>query len=300
MWGVLEMKTVSVDMNQLSEDYRRIERAILFLEKHASRQPELKEVADSVGLSEYHFQRIFMRWVGISPKRFLQYLTKERAKEMLRSSRSLLDVSIETGLSGPSRLHDLFVTYEAVTPGEYKSRGAGLEIVYGFHPSPFGECLVAAAPRCLCFLAFVQDSGRETTWLELLKEWPQAEFREDHGVTGALVQQIFAFHQGVYAEPLRVYLQGTKFQLKVWEALLRVPAGSVISYRDLAIQIGLPDGARAVGNAVGRNPLPVVIPCHRVIRGAGEMGGYRWGTSRKKALLAWEWSRFVEGERLGI
>ncbi len=282
------------ELKQLSRDYARVEQAIRFLEENDHRQPSLKEVAESVNLSEYHFQRLFTRWVGISPKRFLQFLTKERAKELLENSRDVLQVAYETGLSGPGRLHDLFVACEAVTPGEFKQRGQGLAITYGFHPTPFGECLVAVTERGICHLAFVGPDGRQLALDALTSRWHNAKLVQDTAGTRPVVQQIFAWYAGQSPTRLQLYLSGTNFQIKVWEALLRIPAGAVASYEDIAARIGRPSAARAVSNAVAHNPIPVIIPCHRVIRKGGDLGGYHYGTARKKALLGWEAARWSE------
>jgi AraC family transcriptional regulator of adaptative response/methylated-DNA-[protein]-cysteine methyltransferase len=281
----------TTNYKQLSNDYERVERAITFLEKNFQRQPELKEIAASINLSEYHFQRLFTRWVGISPKRFLQFLTKERAKELLEKSRDVLGVAYETGLSGPGRLHDLFVTCEAVTPGEFKSKGEGLAIAYGFHPTPFGECLLAATERGICNLAFVQPGDREQALNALKSRWRKARLNKDAARTRSLASQVFAWYIGQTPSPLHLVLSGTNFQIKVWEALLHVPPGAVVSYEDIAARIGRPTASRAVSNAVAQNPIPVIIPCHRVIRKAGEFGDYHYGTARKKALLGWEAAR---------
>jgi len=278
----------SSDYTSQAEDYQRIEQAIRYLEATYPAQPSLAEIANSVNLSEYHFQRLFSRWAGVSPKRFLQYLTKQHAKKLLDGSASILDTAYETGLSGPGRLHDLFVTWEAVSPGEYKNRGEGIVVIYGFHPSPFGECLLALTQRGISDLVFIQGDGRPAALAELRRRWQKAELREDCQATQATVRDVFAFYDGSQAHDLSLHLCGSPFQIKVWEALLHVPSGSVVAYEDLAIQIGLPGGSRAVGSAVGRNPLPVLIPCHRVIRRSGELGGYRWGLARKEALLGWE------------
>jgi len=286
-----------VTTEQLCEDYRRVERAIQFLEHNARRQPSLEETAAHLGLSEFHFQRLFTRWVGISPKRFLQFLTKERAKSLLDRSASLLETAYATGLSGPGRLHDLFVTYEAVTPGEYKRRGLGVEIRYGVHPTPFGVALTAATERGVCGLIFLNagDDSPQAALQDLRRRWPRADLLEDAARTAPLASQIFALEgedeAAATPEPLHVHLSGTAFQLQVWEALLRIPSGRVVSYEDLAAHIGKPTAARAVGNAVGANPLPVLIPCHRVVRRLGELGGYHYGTTRKLALLGWEMAR---------
>jgi AraC family transcriptional regulator of adaptative response/methylated-DNA-[protein]-cysteine methyltransferase len=282
------MQNLNIDFAGACNDYRRVEKAILYLEQHFTEQPGLKELAASANLSEFHFQRLFTRWVGISPKRFMQYLTKEWAKQLLEESRDLLYASLASGLSGPGRLHDLFVTWEAVTPGEYKQRGRGLTIRYGFHPTPFGECLLAMTDRGVCSLAFVRDGDHQGTLRFLRSSWPEASFKEDPTSTGGAAAAIFSRFTLGESSPVRLHLSGTNFQLKVWEALLNIPAGTVVSYEDIAVAIGLPGAARAVGNAVGRNPLPVIIPCHRVIRRSGEIGEYRWGSQRKKALLGWE------------
>ncbi len=282
------MYTNMTEYTSLAEDYRRIEQAILYLDANYDRQPSLKETAASVHLSEYHFQRLFTRWVGVSPKRFLQYLTKEHAKKLLERSENLLDVTYQSGLSSPGRLHDLFVTWEAVTPGEYKNRGEGVTISYGFHDTPFGECLTALSPRGVCGMSFIQDGDRRAALDELERRWRKAEFVSDPSGTADMTEEVFSFFDEQKADGLRLHLSGSSFQLKVWEALLGVPSGMLVSYEDIAVQIGLPRAARAVGAALGRNPIPVLIPCHRVIRKTGEIGDYRWGAARKKALLGWE------------
>jgi AraC family transcriptional regulator of adaptative response/methylated-DNA-[protein]-cysteine methyltransferase len=278
---------IQTDLKQLSEDYRRIEQAILYLENHYKDQPGLGEVAADIGLSEYHFQRLFTRWAGVSPKRFLQFLTKEGAKDLLGRSENLLDTTHQVGLSSLGRLHDLFVTTEAVTPGEYKSHGAGVTIRYGLHASPFGKCLIAVTERGICHLGFVQTSEGDAID-NLVAEWKQARMIEDHRSTSALVGPIFDLRASGRSKPLNVHLRGTNFQLKVWEALLQVPAGAVTTYEGIASSIGRPGATRAVGTAVGHNPIAVLIPCHRVIRKVGEFGNYRYGALRKKALLARE------------
>lgn len=284
------------DYVQLSEDYDRIEQAILFLEANYQAQPGLSEVAASVHLSEYHFQRLFTRWVGISPKRFLQFLTKEHAKQLLAHCVNVLDAAYETGLSSPGRLHDLFVAAEAVTPGEYKSKGEGMLITYGFHPTPFGESLLALTERGISDFIFVEGGDEEGALAILKSRWLRADLRQDQRQTQPIVRRIFLAlsrietvpASGNVGKPLSLYLCGTNFQIKVWEALLRIPPGAVVSYEDIAVHLGIPDAVRAVGNAVARNPIPVIIPCHRVIRKVGDFGGYRYGTARKKALLGWE------------
>ncbi len=282
------MDMMMTDTSSQAEDYQRIEQAIRYLDANYDRQPSLKEIAASVHLSEYHFQRLFTRWVGVSPKRFLQYLTKEHAKKLLERSENLLDVTFQSGLSSPGRLHDLFLTWEAVTPGEYKKRGEGLTISYGFHDTPFGECLIALSPRGICGLSFIKEGDRRASLDDLQRRWNKAEFASDQTGTSEVAADVFSYFDGHSTGDLRLHLAGTSYQLKVWEALLRVPSGMLVSYEDIAVQVGLPGSARAVGGAVGRNPIPVLIPCHRVIRRSGEIGDYRWGAARKKALLGWE------------
>lgn len=277
------------DPKQLSEDYLRIQQAILYLDNHYQEQPSLEEVAAHIGLSEYHFQRLFTRWAGVSPKRFLQFLTKEGAKDLLARSRSLLDTTHAVGLSSLGRLHDLFVTTEAVTPGEFKSRGAGVTVRYGFHPTPFGKCLIATTERGICHLSFMQGSEGEAIDA-LVADWSQADIVEDYASTAAYVQPIFTLGDNLGDRPLSVHLRGTNFQLKVWEALMQIPLGEVTTYSRIASQIGHPGAARAVGKAVGQNPIAVLIPCHRVLHTVGGFGNYRYGSLRKKALLAREFS----------
>jgi AraC family transcriptional regulator, regulatory protein of adaptative response / methylated-DNA-[protein]-cysteine methyltransferase len=283
------MNNALTDYRQLSEDYLRVEQAIKYLEDHYKDQPNLDEVAASIGLSEYHFQRMFTRWAGVSPKRFLQYLTKEGAKELLDQSENLLDTTYQIGLSSLGRLHDLFVTTEAITPGEYKSRGAGLTIRYGIHPTPFGKCLIGVTERGICHLGFVQ-TGEGNAIDALVTEWKKARMIEDHRSTAALIMPIFDLNQREKTS-LQLHLSGTNFQLKVWEALLRIPVGSVTTYEHIASEVGNPKATRAVGTAVGHNPIAVLIPCHRVIRKAGGFGNYRYGVPLKMALLGWEASR---------
>ena len=278
---------MNTNTKQLSDDYLRIEQAILYLENHYKDQPSLEDVAANIGLSEYHFQRLFTRWAGVSPKRFLQFVTKENAKGLLDRSENLLDTTHQTGLSSLGRLHDLFVNTEAVSPGEYKSRGAGVTIRYGIHPTPFGKCLIATTDRGICHLGFVQ-TGEGDAIDNLVADWKQATMIEDHKSTSSLVEPIFDL--GYRGKPLSVHLRGTNFQLKVWEALLQIPTGAVTTYEGIASRIGKPNAMRAVGTAIGHNPIAVLIPCHRVIRKVGEFGNYRYGALRKKALLAREFS----------
>ena len=276
------------ELARLSDDYERIERAIHYLEENVHRQPALTEIAAGAGLSEFHFQRLFSRWVGISPKRFLQFLTKEYAKQLIASSSSILDAAYGAGLSGPSRLHDLMVSSEAVTPGELKRLGEGIQIAYGFHPSPFGKCLMAATERGICGLRFVNNRNEASLVEWLRQRWPKAAISERSEKTRPLVDRVFRFSPKNGPSPLYLYIKGTNFQLQVWEALLKIPLGKAVTYQDIAHHLGMPNAARAVGNAVGANPIPFLIPCHRVIRKMGEFGNYGEGPARKKALLGWE------------
>ena len=278
-----------------SADYVRIERAIRYLEAHARRQPALAEVARHVGLSEFHFQRVFSRWAGVSPKRFLQFLTVDYARGLLRDAHSTIDVAYETGLSGPGRLHDLVVNVDAVTPGDLQRAGAGLTIRYGEHDSPFGPCLIGTTDRGLCWLSFI-PRGESSRALAALKDhWQEARFEENSVATREVAARVFGRTRTQTNAPLPLLLKGTNFQLKVWEALLRIPAGAVTTYHDVARRIDAPDATRAVGTAVGHNPIAFVIPCHRVIRATGAFGEYRWGAERKKAMLGWEQARTKTG-----
>jgi AraC family transcriptional regulator, regulatory protein of adaptative response / methylated-DNA-[protein]-cysteine methyltransferase len=278
-------------LTQASLDYQRIERAIRYLQAHFLEQPDLATVARAAHLSEYHFQRLFSRWAGISPKRFLQFLTLEHAKRQLAESKAVLTAALDSGLSGPGRLHDLFVAVEAVTPGEFKSRGAGLRIEYGFHPTRFGPCLLGLTQRGICWLSFVSDPGNRAALQELKSHWCGATFAEQPDATGPVAKRIFPGHGGRQQSPLSLLLIGTNFQIKVWRALLAIPAGAVVSYEAIGARIGAPSAARAIGSAVGQNAVAYLIPCHRVIRKSGLPGGYRWGEERKRAMLAWEAAR---------
>lgn len=268
-------------------DYQRIAQAIQFLEANFRRQPGLEEVAAAVHLSPFHFQRLFSEWAGISPKRFVQYLTADFLKARLAEAAPLAEATEEAGLSAPSRLHDLFVTLEAVTPLEYRTGGAGVQISYGVHVTPFGPALLAATERGICGLHLLHPEQPDPTvaLAALQKAWPQAQLLADAARTAPLLSRAFA---PVAGQPLHLLVRGTNFQVKVWEALLRVPVGQVVSYQHVAQAIGQPRALQAVGSAVGANPVALLIPCHRVIRKEGVLGEYRWGSTTKKALIGWE------------
>ena len=263
-------------------DEMRISHAIEYLTNNFEMQPSLDDAAREAGLSSFHFQRMFTRFVGVSPKKFIQHLTLNRAKESLASSASVLDAAYDAGLSGPGRLHDLFVTHESLTPGEWKAKGAGKNIAYGWHPSPFGDCLIVASQRGVCGLAFELEEGRDATIEDLFSSLGEARRKEDPSLTKEFADRIFD------GEELNVVLRGTPFQLKVWEGLLRIPSGVVTSYEGLARSLGRPTAARAVASAVARNPVSWLVPCHRVLRGMGAITGYRWGPSKKRSMLAVE------------
>lgn len=271
-------------------DYSKVEKAIRFMEAHAGRQPSLSEVAAEVGLSAFHFQRLFQRWAGVSPKRFLQFLTLQEAKRLLRESRSLLETSLELGLSGTGRLHDLFLTLERMTPGEYKARAAGLDIGWGVADTPFGPALFAGMDRGLCGVDFLDEAGLEGALARLGARWPAARLNPAPEMARRSAEAWRLRMEGGL-EPLGLVLKGTPFQLQVWEALLRIPPGRALAYGDLAVLAGAPGAGRAVGSALACNALAVVIPCHRVIQGTGAFGDYRWGGARKQALLAFEQAR---------
>lgn len=268
-------------------DYEVIEAAIGYLETHFSEQPDLSAVARHVHLSESHFQRLFRRWAGISPKRFLQFLTAEHARRLLATSHTVLDTSYAVGLSGGGRLHDLMINVHAATPGEIKQQGAGVEIRYGVHDSPFGAAFIATTPRGVCALAFVSHEDPDLPLRELHARWPAATLIEDADATRAAARAAFSDERG----ELSLFLKGTNFQIRVWQALLQIPAGHAVTYQDIARRIGQPTAMRAVGAAVGQNPVAYLIPCHRVLRKSGVFGEYHWGATRKKALLGWESSR---------
>lgn len=273
-------------MEHSSYHYQVIARAIDYIGETRTAQPGLEQVAEAVGMSPAHFQRIFSQWVGVSPKRYQQYLTLGHAKDLLQQRHTVFDATLETGLSSPSRLHDLFLTWEAMSPGDYAAKGAGLTISYGWRGSPFGPMLVMATDRGICGLAFAANTGEALALEDMRARWPEARIVADdsviQNVAGGLLSGAGQTH---------LHLIGAPFQIKVWEALLAVPAGHVTTYGDIAEHIGNPKAVRAVGTAVGRNPISWLIPCHRALRKSGALGGYHWGLPVKRALLAWESAR---------
>lgn len=273
-------------------NYQRIERAIAYLRENFRSQPSLEAVAAVVHLSPYHFQRLFTEWAGVSPKKFIQYLSLQHAKELLRRQSTVFEASAETGLSGTGRLHDLFVGIEAMTPGEYKSGGAHLDINYSMAESPFGNVVVASTPKGVCHLAF--EGAEQDALAGLQRRFPRANLRQ---MTDRYQQSVLFIFQEDWRQldRIKLHLAGTAFQLKVWESLLRIPAGGLATYGEVAAQIGAPGSARAVGRAIGGNPVAYLIPCHRVIQGSGQLGGYRWGGTRKAAIIGWESARAEEG-----
>ncbi len=272
----------------MQSDYEKVKAALEYIRAHASEQPTLGEIAENASLTPGHFQRVFRRWAGVSPKRWLQFLNAAEAKRLLRASIPVLDTAYAVGLSGSSRLHDLIVSSDAVTPGVYAARGHGIEIHFGWHDSPFGPCLIGMTERGICALRFADLSNKNEEMDQLRDEWSQAVFVRDQQRTAKCFAAIFK--SGIDRN-LLLDLKGTNFQLKVWEALLKIPEGCIISYGDLANRLGVPTASRAVANAVGANPVAFLIPCHRVLRSTGELGGYRWGIERKSAMLAREVAR---------
>jgi AraC family transcriptional regulator, regulatory protein of adaptative response / methylated-DNA-[protein]-cysteine methyltransferase len=280
---------MSVTVSEHHINYQRIEEAIRFLEANFKRQPGLDEVAEHVHLSPFHFQKMFTEWAGISPKRFLQFLTVDFLKEKLLEAKNLVDAAESAGLSAQSRVYDLFTTLEAVTPQEYKLKGSGIRIDYGFHSTPFGRCLIGVTERGICWLSFLSEDQDQRTALEELKHgWHNSVFHEDSVLTRAFIEQIFGDRE---KKKLHLYVKGTNFQIKVWEALLRIPEGSVTTYQGIAQSLSAPKAMQAVGSAVGSNHIAYLIPCHRVIRKDGILGEYRWHSSRKKSLIGWEMSK---------
>ena len=277
-----------------NKHYDTIAQAIHFINSQLHNQPELKDIADAVNLSPYHFQRVFREWAGISPKRFLQLLTIKHAKQLLKHSNTL-DVSLQTGLSSQSRLHDHFVSLEAVTPGQYKQAGLGMNIQYGFAESRFGIVFMATTDLGICHLAFVDDKDKQTAINALSADWPNAQIKFNQSHIKQLAEKIFNANS-IKRGKFHLLVQGSNFQVKVWESLLRIPEGHIQSYQHIARAIAQPKASRAVANAIAKNPVAYLIPCHRVIRSTGVISGYRWGTARKQALIAWESAKLFKSE----
>ena len=270
-------------------DYERVATMIRYLDQHHEDQPDLAELARGAGLSPFHCHRLFSSWAGVTPKDFLQCLTLEHVKTLLRQGESVLTAALDAGLSGPGRIHDLCVTLEAASPGEMKNGGAGLEITYGFAHSPFGEAIIGETSRGICHLSFLDDSDRERAGDFVRSQWPVARLQRSDDRAGKLAELIFVRPgQEETKRRLRAFVRATPFQLRVWRALLRVPTGSLVTYGRISAAIEQPGAARAVGNAVGANPIAFIIPCHRVIRETGVLGNYRWDPMRKRAMIGWE------------
>lgn len=278
------------------EDYERVRIGIEFLYANWRSHPDLDVLSDVMGLSAGHCQKLFKRWCGLSPKEFVQVITIDHAREMLLGSASLLDTAYDVGLSGSGRLHDLFVDHEAMTPGDYKRRGDGLVIRYGFHPSPFGLVLIMMTERGMCGLAFCDDAeGRDAALADMVRRWPAATYVEDSAATARHSAHVFQPAKWREARPIKLVLIGSDFEIDVWRALLKIPAGKSVTYSDIADYIGRTGASRAVGSAVGRNPISFVVPCHRARRKDGSLGGYHWGITRKQAIIGWEKGRMVAG-----
>jgi AraC family transcriptional regulator, regulatory protein of adaptative response / methylated-DNA-[protein]-cysteine methyltransferase len=276
------------DMNQEFIDYQKVADAIAFLSNNFKAQPSLEAVAQHVHTSPQHFQRIFTEWAGVSPKKFTQYLTIDYLRHKIQEANNLQNAADMAGLSTQSRVYDLFTTIEAVTPQEFKTNGKGLDIDYGFHETTFGKCLIALTARGICYLAFTDATTQQTEFDRFVDTWHFAKRHHNPQNTEGVVHQIFNRKK---ADKIHLLVQGTNFQLKVWEALLRVPQGAVSTYQHIANAIEHPKAVRAVGTAIGNNPIAFLIPCHRVIKAQGDIGQYHWGSTRKKALIGWEMAR---------
>jgi AraC family transcriptional regulator of adaptative response/methylated-DNA-[protein]-cysteine methyltransferase len=279
-----------------ADDYAVVRRAVSFISENWRDQPSLETIAEEVGLKPLALQRLFTRWAGLSPKGFLQALTLDHARGLLSDSASVLDASYEVGLSGPGRLHDLFVTHDAMTPGAYKARGEGIAVSYGFHPSPFGRALVMVTEHGLAGLAFADEGEEARVLADMRARWPRATYVEDNAATAPYVARIFDPETWRPDRPLRIFMIGSDFEVRVWETLLKLPLGRATTYSDIAAHIGRPSAARAVGTAVGRNPLSFVVPCHRVLGKGGSLCGYHWGLTRKRAIIGWEAGMLGSGE----
>ena len=282
------MNAIAHETLAAARDYDMVRRSLSFLTENWRDQPSLEALAERSGVSPHHLQRLFTRWAGLSPKAFLQAITIDHARELLRDSASILDTAYEVGLSGPGRLHDLFVTHEGMSPGLYKAKGKGLAIRHGFHDCPFGRALIMVTGMGLCGLAFA-DAGEERASLaDMMARWPEADYAEDRAATAPYARRIFDTGTWSADQPLRIVFIGSDFEIRVWETLLRIPLGKATTYSDIAAHVGKPQAARAVGSAVGKNPLSFVVPCHRVLGKSGGLCGYHWGLTRKRAILGWE------------
>jgi AraC family transcriptional regulator of adaptative response/methylated-DNA-[protein]-cysteine methyltransferase len=277
------------------DDYAVVRRAIAFISEHWRSQPDIAAIAHACGVKPDDLHHLFRRWAGLTPKEFMAAITLDRARQLLRDQASVLDAAYAVGLSGPGRLHDLFVTHEAMSPGEWKACGEGVTLAYGFHASPFGDALVIATDRGLAGLAFADPDEKARALEDMQRRWPRAQFREDTVRTGGLARRIFNPDQWREDRPLRIVLIGTDFEVRVWETLLKIPMGRVTTYSDIATKVHAPKAARAVGAAVGKNPLAFVVPCHRVVGKSGDLTGYHWGLTRKRAMLGWEAGRVGTG-----
>jgi len=277
--------------DRAADDYAVVRRAVAFISEHWRTQPDIEAIAHACGVTPDELHHLFRRWAGLTPKEFVAAITLDHARKLLRDSASVLDATYAVGLSGPGRLHDLFVTHEAMSPGEWKAGGEGLTLAYGFHPSPFGIALVIATLRGLAGLAFADPGEEESTLDDMRRRWPRAQFREDRTRTATFAHRIFDPKLWQRDRPLRVVMIGTDFEVRVWETLLKIPMGRATTYSDIATKIRAPKAARAVGAAVGKNPISFVVPCHRVIGKGGDLTGYHWGLTRKRAMLGWEAGR---------
>lgn len=275
-------------MEKQTHDYDLVKHTLAFISENWRDQPSLETLADQAGLSPTHLQRLFTRWAGLSPKAFLQAVTLDHARGLLRDSASILDASYELGLSGPGRLHDLFVTHEGMSPGIYKAHGRGLNIEYGFHDCPFGRTLILITSEGLAGLAFADHGKEKSALADMRARWPEATYVENQQATAAYAKRIFESERWKADQPLKIVFIGSDFEIRVWETILRIPFGKASTYSDIASHIGKPKAARAVGSAVGKNPISFVVPCHRVLEKSGGLGGYHWGLTRKRAILGWE------------
>ena len=275
-------------MEKQTHDYDMVKHTLAFISENWRDQPSLDTLADQAGLSPTHLQRLFTRWAGLSPKAFLQAVTLDHARGLLRDSASILDASYELGLSGPGRLHDLCVTHEGMSPGIYKAHGRGLNIQYGFHDCPFGRALILITSEGLAGLAFADNGKEKSALADMTSRWPEATYVENQQATASYARRIFESERWKPDQPLKIVFIGSDFEIRVWETILRIPFGKASTYSDIACHIGKPKAARAVGSAVGKNPISFVVPCHRVLEKSGGLGGYHWGLTRKRAILGWE------------